>query len=83
MSASAAISAVGTAFGHIFGAVQVHTTRTALTGTAVDLDVVNEISGHYSFLLLFFLSATNAGNRRSSCAKVQSGFTLLLTMKYS
>ena len=44
MIAFAAITAIRPALGQIFGSVEVHTTSTALTRAAIDLNVVDKIS---------------------------------------
>ena len=41
-----AITAVGTSLGQVFGSVQVHTARAALTGAAINLHIVDKIGSH-------------------------------------
>ena len=44
MSSTASITSIRTAFGHIFGAMKVHTTCTSLARTAINLNVIDEIA---------------------------------------
>ena len=49
-----AVTAVGSAFGQIFGAMKVHTSSAALSGAAVNLDIIDEVGGHSDDLFATF-----------------------------
>jgi hypothetical protein len=52
VAATTAVAAVGTTFRDILSTMQVRTARTALAGTTINLDVVNEIRFCHNCCLL-------------------------------